>query len=132
MNSETGNDPGSAADLIRALEDERYAAMIAGDVEALGRLLSDRLLYRHSAGGRDSKASYLERVRNGTFVYESIEHPEEKIIVADGAVVVLGQMIARVHRAGELHELRNQSCAVWAREDGHWRLVAFQPTPIPA
>ena len=126
------NDTGSVADQIHALEDERYAAMIAGNVEALGRLLSDRLVYRHSTGGHDSKASYLERVRNGTFVYESIKHPEDEIIVADGAAVVLGLMIARVHRAGELHELRNTACAVWAREDGHWRLVAYQPTPIPS
>ena len=126
------NDTGSVADQIHALEDERYAAMIARDVEALGRLLSDRLVYRHSTGGHDSKASYLERVRNGTFVYESIEHPEDEIIVADGAAVVLGLMIARVHRAGELHELRNTACAVWVREDGHWRLVAYQPTPIPS
>ena len=50
--------------------------------------------------------------------------------MADGAAVVLGLMIARVHRSGELHELRNTACAVWAREDGHWRLVAYQPTPI--
>ncbi len=78
------NDTGSVADQIHALEDERYAAMIAGNVEALGRLLSDRLVYRHSTGGHDSKASYLERVRNGTFVYESIKHPEDEIIVADG------------------------------------------------
>jgi len=50
--------------------------------------------------------------------------------VADGAAVVLGLMIARVHRSGELHELRNTASAVWAREAGHWRLVAYQPTPI--
>jgi hypothetical protein len=42
------NDTGSVADQIHALEDERYAAMIAGDADALGRLLSDRLVYRHS------------------------------------------------------------------------------------
>jgi hypothetical protein len=51
------NDTGSVADQIHALEDERYAAMIASDVEALGRLLSDRLVYSHSTGDHDSKAS---------------------------------------------------------------------------
>jgi len=51
------NDTGSVADQIHALEVERYAAMIAGDVEALGRLLSDRLVYSHSTGDHDSKAS---------------------------------------------------------------------------
>ena len=117
--------------LIRELEDQRYAAMVASDLDALDRLLSDRLVYAHSNAERDSKASYLDRVRNGTFVYESIQHPEEKIILADGAAVVLGTMIAKAYWSGELKTLRNGACAVWAKEeDGQWRLVAYQPTPI--
>jgi|SRR5690348_15826273 len=123
-------DDDSLADLIRRLENERYAAMIAGDAGALDRLLSDRLVYGHSNAERDSKDSYLERIRDRAFVYESIDHPEERIIIADGAVVVLGAMIASVYRSGELRALRNSACAVWAEEDGNWRLVAYQPTPI--
>jgi len=125
----TPDDDDSLAGLIRRLENERYAAMIAGDAVVLDRLLSDRLVYGHSNAGRDSKDSYLERIRDRTFVYESIDHPEERIIIAGGAVVVLGAMIASVYRSGELHTLRNSACAVWA-EDGNWRLVAYQPTPI--
>ena len=117
--------------LIRELEDQRYAAMVASDLDALDRLLSDRLVYAHSNAERDSKASYLDRVRNGTFVYEGIQHPEEKIILADGAAVVLGTMIAKAYWSGELRTLRNGACAVWAKEeDGQWRLIAYQPTPI--
>ncbi len=116
---------------IRELEDRRYAAMIAGDADTLDALLSERLVYCHSNAERDSKASYLQRVRDQTFVYESIEHPVEAIIVATGAVVVVGAMIARGYWSGELRQLRNASLAVWARELDGWRLVAYQPTPIP-
>ena len=117
--------------LIRDLEDQRYAAMLTSDLDGLNRLLSDRLVYSHSNAERDSKASYLDRVRNGTFVYESIQHPEEKIILADGAAVVIGTMIAKAYWSGELKTLRNGACAVWAKEeDGQWRLIAYQPTPI--
>jgi ketosteroid isomerase-like protein len=117
--------------LIRELEDQRYAAMLTSDLDGLNRLLSDRLVYSHSNAERDSKASYLDRVRDGTFVYESIQHPEEKIILADGAAVVIGTMIAKAYWSGELKTLRNGACAVWAKEeDGQWRLIAYQPTPI--
>ena len=117
--------------LIRELEDQRYAAMLTSDLDGLNRLLSDRLVYSHSNAERDSKASYLDRVRDRTFVYESIDHPEEKIILADGAAVVIGTMIAKAYWSGELKTLRNGACAVWAKEeDGQWRLVAYQPTPI--
>jgi ketosteroid isomerase-like protein len=124
--------PGDATiALIRQLEDQRYAAMLTSDLDGLNRLLSDRLVYSHSNAERDSKASYLGRVSDGTFVYESIEHPEEKIILADGAAVVLGTMIAKAYWSGELRTLRNGACAVWAKEeDGQWRLIAYQPTPI--
>ena len=90
----TPDDDDSLTGLIRTLENERYAAMIAGDAGALDRLLSDRLVYGHSNAARDSKDSFLERVRDRTFVYESIDHPEERIIIAGGAAVVLGAMIA--------------------------------------
>jgi ketosteroid isomerase-like protein len=117
---------------VLALENERYAAMLAADADALDRLLSSRLVYVHSTGGRDTKAEYLDRVRSGFFVYETIDHPVDQIIVAGGAAVVVGAMDARVQRDGKLVDLRNSVCAVWADEDGTWRLVTFAPTPQPA
>jgi hypothetical protein len=117
-------------DTVRALEDRRYAAMLAGDLAALGELLSERLAYSHSTGGRDSKAEYLEKVRNGTFVYESIEHPIDTIVTGQDYAVVVGQMISRVWRSGELTMLRNAALAVWVAEEGTWRLLAYQPTPL--
>ena len=123
-------DDDSLTDLIRTLENERYAAMIAGDAGELDRLLSDRLVYGHSNAERDSKDSYLERVRDSrTFVYESIDHPEERIIIAGGAVIVLGAMIANVYWSGELRTLRNSACAVWAKEDGNWRASGLPADP---
>jgi hypothetical protein len=119
-------------DTIRALEDERYAAMLAADVGKLEGLLSDRLVYTHSTGGRDTKASYLDAVRNKLVVYDSLDHPVDQVIVAGGAAVVIGAMNARLHLRGEPRELRNNASAVWADEDGTWRLIAFQGTPQPS
>ena len=119
-------------DTVRALEDERYAAMLAGDADTLDRLLSGRLVYSHSTGGQDTKASYLEHVRDKVLAYESIDHPVDQVIVAGGAAIVIGAMNARAYVGGELRLLRNRVCAVWADEDGAWRLVVFQPTPQPA
>jgi ketosteroid isomerase-like protein len=118
-------------DAVRALEDRRYDAMLAGDIAVLDELLSDRLAYTHSTGGRDTKASYLEKVRNGTFVYDSIEHPVDTILAGEDYALVVGQMVARVWRSGELVTLRNAALAVWVREEGTIRLLAYQPTPLP-
>lgn len=117
---------------IEALEDDRYKAMLSGDVAALDALCSERLCYTHSRGERDSKRSYLDKVSLGIFHYHEIEHPADAFVVLDGAVLVTGRMTARVTVAGEIREIDNSYLAVWGREDRDWKFVAYQPTPILA
>jgi hypothetical protein len=82
---------------IRQLEDERYQAMLDGDVETLDRLLSPRLSYTHSNGDRDSKESYLRKVRDRYFVYRSIAHPVHRIeVLAGGPILAWGRPRRRV------------------------------------
>lgn len=42
---------------IKTLEDRRYKAMLNNDVATLDQLLSDKLVYTHSNGQRDTKGS---------------------------------------------------------------------------
>jgi ketosteroid isomerase-like protein len=115
---------------IRQLEDERYQAMLSGDVETLDRLLSSRLNYTHSNGSQDSKDSYLQKVRDGYFVYRSVEHPVHRIEILGAAAIVLGEMHATADIAGRAAEIHSRSLAVWAQADGDWTLIAYQPTPL--
>lgn len=115
---------------ITELEARRYEAMLAGDVAALDELCSERLSYTHSRGERDSKRSYLDKVSAGIFHYHEIAHPADAVVVLDGAVLLTGRMTARVTVAGEMRHIENAYLAVWAQEDGGWRFIAYQPTPI--
>lgn len=121
----------SSEQAILELEKRRYQAMIDGDVSVLGDLLSEDLVYTHSQGERDTKASYLEKVRTGFFVYHSIDHPVEKLTVTDSCAIVVGQMRATVLNNGQPKKLDNSSLAVWIRQDSDWQLAAYQPTPNP-
>jgi ketosteroid isomerase-like protein len=104
----------AAREEIKALEDKRYRAMIAGDVAVLDDLCSDDLIYTHS------KADYdLE-----------IIHPADRILVVNGAALVTGRMTAKVLVAGTIVQVDNRYLAVWVREQGAWKFVAYQPTPI--
>jgi hypothetical protein len=49
----------AAIDEIKALEDRRYRAMLAGDTAVLDELCSDNLIYTHSKADYDDKWSYL-------------------------------------------------------------------------
>ncbi|MBC9247457.1 nuclear transport factor 2 family protein [Paracoccus sp. 11-3] len=116
---------------IQALEDRRYAAMRAGDVTTLRDLLSARLRYTHSLGDHDTRDSYLAKVAAGHFVYHRIDHPVEWSERLPGAVLLAGRMAAEVDVGGEPRRINNAFLAVWADEGDAWRLIAYQPTPMP-
>jgi hypothetical protein len=114
------------------LEDRRYKAMVDGDTRALGELLSDDVIYTHSNASVDTKASYLARLRTGELVYHSLEHTTDRLVTRPGVVIIGGTMSGSIHMHGVAKSLNSRIAAVWVAEDGHWRLAAFQPTPVPA
>ena len=59
---------GADGDAVKALELERFQAQEKNDFAALERLLADDLVYTHSSGAVDSKASYIESLRSGSRV----------------------------------------------------------------
>ena len=70
----------AAREEIKALEDKRYRAMIAGDVAVLDDLCSDDLIYTHSKADYDDKQSYLHKVGTPYFTYLEITHPADRIL----------------------------------------------------
>ena len=121
-----------AKDAIRALEDQRYAAMCAGDAAALDKLLADSLVYTHSYGGADSKAAYLDGVRAKKWVYRKIERPKENIQVHGDCAVVTGQVRIELLSDGKPKTLNSAYTNVWIKGPKGWRMVAWQSTPLPA
>jgi 3-hydroxyisobutyrate dehydrogenase-like beta-hydroxyacid dehydrogenase len=119
-------------DTIRALEDRRYAAMVAGDLDVLGDLLSDDVSYTHSNAAVDSKASYLELMRTGGLVYLSLENVTEAVLLRPGTAVVRGTMVGRIRMHGAERTLDSRVVAVWVEGPTGWQLLAFHPTPRPA
>ena len=57
-------------------------------------------------------------------------HPADRILVVDSAALVTGRMTAKVLVAGTIVHVDNRYLAVWGREGGAWRFVAYQATAI--
>jgi uncharacterized protein (TIGR02246 family) len=121
-----------AAAQVRAAEDRRYAAMLAADATALADLLADGLVYTHSSGVRETRPQLLARIGAGDLTYVRLEHPVSQVTVLGDAVLVLGEMHGDVVIGGQPRRLDNAVLAVWAAQDGGWRLAAFQGTPLPS
>ena len=116
----------SEADITR-LEEERFRAMVGADEAALGRLLSDQLVYTHSNAGVDSKASLIESIRTRR-PYQKIESPEREVRLFGDSAVVSGQ--ARIDLGSRILNARYTD--VWVKGAAGWQMVAWQSTPIPA
>jgi len=112
-------------------EDRRYRAMVDADLDTMDRLCAEELSYAHSSGVRDTKQEYFEKVRSGYYDYHSVEHPVERVEVVGGTAIVVGRMTADLTVQGTRKTIDNLALAVWTKEDGEWRLLAYAPTPLP-
>ncbi|WP_376092933.1 nuclear transport factor 2 family protein [Roseomonas sp. CCTCC AB2023176] len=121
----------STDDLIRGLEARRYDAMAAGDFAALRELLSDRLTYAHSDATRDTKATYLATLADGSLRYLKTWHETERVIALGDSAAAIGRMGADIVRNGSARTIGSITLALWAKEGDAWRLVAYQPTALP-
>ena len=92
-------------DTIRLLESRRYRAMCEADAETLEELLADSLVYTHSYGGADSKASYLDGIRSKKWIYQEVERPIEDIQVHGECAVVTGQVRIQLLSSGQPKKL---------------------------
>ena len=121
----------SDQDAIRKLEDRRYQAMCEGDIATLEKLLTDSLVYTHSYGGADSKASYLAGVRSKRWQYRKVERPVEDIQVFGDCALVTGHVRIDLIADGAPKMLESRFTNVWIRCSGAWQMVAWQSTPAP-
>ncbi|HYX65198.1 MAG TPA: nuclear transport factor 2 family protein [Burkholderiales bacterium] len=119
-------------DELRKLEDRRYKAMCDADAKALDELLADSLVYTHSYGGADSKASYLDGIRSKKWQYRKIERPQENIQLHGDCAVVTGQVRIELMSEGKPKTLNSAYTNVWIRGTKGWQMVAWQSTPLPA
>jgi len=112
---------------ISSLEDQRFQAQVAGDVEALGRLLSDQLVYTHSSASVDTKASFIESIRTRR-PYQKVERTSEEVRLHGDTAVVTGQ--AHIDLNGG-RQLNLRYTDVWVKGGAGWQMVAWQSTRLP-
>lgn len=121
--------PQEPAAAIAALEDERYAAMLAGDMATLDRLLDPTLRYIHSSGGTDSKESYIAGFASGHVRYRNIIRSEPSIQVSGDAALVTNRLEIDILVGGSPKQIEARATAVWSRSSGRWRLIYMQSEP---
>jgi Domain of unknown function (DUF4440) len=117
---------------ILALEERRYAAMLAADVATLERLFDDELTYTHSSGAVDSKATYVAAVRDKVFEYKTIARENERAVVRGSCALVFCRLRIELLVRGAPRKVDSKSLAVWVQDGEQSRLLAVQSSAVPA
>jgi len=120
-----------AAAEVLAADDARYAAMIAQDFDALGRLLADDLLYTHSTAVTDTKAQYLAALRGGKYRYKAARREGTTVRIHGTTAIVNGRSLIDVDVEGVPKSLANVFINVWVRTPGGWQMTGWQSTTVP-
>lgn|SRR5690606_3695566 len=120
-------------DRILALDAERIAATLAGDVARLEPLVGSSLRYVHSSGTDEDRALYLRRVSEGFYDYQGLVPVARDLRRFGDMVLVNGDVdIDVIVRDKGRKQFRSRYLQAWALEDGNWRMVSWQSTPLPA
>jgi uncharacterized protein (TIGR02246 family) len=118
---------------IRALEDQRYQAMVDGDVATLETIFAPSLTYTHSNGSVDTKRTFLEAIASERFRYRAARRLEEHVQLYDAAAIVSGHVQLDVTIGGDTERTVDaRFTAVWVHHEGTWKFAAWQSTPRPA
>src|SRR6267154_3992918 len=129
----SGETPTSAlTDEIKATEALRLHFLTTNDLDRLGPMLCETLVYTHSSGHRQNKAQFLEALRSGEMKYLSINPESMNIDIYGGTTAVLTGT-TRLHvqskKAG-LHDVHLLYLIVYVKEDGRWKVAAWQSTKL--
>lgn len=113
---------------IYALEDQRFAAMSASDIDALQKLLADDLHYVHANGIVEDKPEFLRKIIDGERKYLKFNSLRREARQEGGFTFVFGEVDIEVERTAGL--LKNQLVytAVY-RHASEPRFCAWQASP---
>lgn len=117
---------------ILGLEDRRFAAMIAKDFGALEAMVHEQLLYTHSSGVTDTKASWLDSMRSGSVKYKSASCSARKVRIVNDVALVNGAAHIEAEIDGQARTLKLLFLNAWAKTPQGWKFVAWQSCPQPA
>lgn len=116
--------------ILEEADDARYEATLAADLDTLGRLLHEDLVYGHSTGSVDSKASYLNAIESGGLIYHRLDRRNRRVMKRGATALIFCTLTMDVTVNGALRHLTNKTLSVWEKSGLGWQLLASHSTPL--
>jgi ketosteroid isomerase-like protein len=116
---------------IERLEDERRAAMLANDIEALNRLLADDVTWVHASSSADDKGAFVGGFASGRLQCLSLEFDERHIRIFGDTALVSGLLTMDAMVAGHRRKSTSRFVGVWIDGGEGPKLRHWQTTRLP-
>ena len=100
---------------IPRLEDERYKAVIGEDLDALEPLLHDDLVYIHSNGVADTKATFMSGISDVVWDYRDVARADQTIKARGNTAFEFNQSTIDIIVRGTSKLVRTRTPSVWPR-----------------
>jgi Domain of unknown function (DUF4440) len=111
----------------RVADDARVAAMTSADPAKLATAFSDDLIYVHSNGKLDTKASLIAAITSGASPYHAIEFERREFReVVPGLMLEHGRCYLKLGKAPPYTDVHLSFLASYRLEKGAWRFIAWQ------
>lgn len=111
-------------------DQEWMEAALKSDVAKLDALFADTIVYTHTSGKVDNKASYLAPLKAGDVKYLSLERDDIKVQVHGDAAIVTAHWQVKVSNKGNVSQTNARYVHVYVRQKGRWRMLVHQSTRL--
>lgn len=109
-------------ELLQAIE-EWDRAMVANDVDAIGKYMAEDWTIIGPDGSVGGKARFLELVHSGALAHDVMESHELDVRVYGETAVVLGRGVSGGTYDGQPFHLVERVSSIFVRQAGEWRCV---------
>jgi len=128
--AEPSSDNERAADTIRKMEEKWAAAAAKKDAAPLEAMLADDYSLTSPDGKLVSKSDFVDRIKDGTFVIDSLDYSDLKVRVWDQTAVVTGRLTLKAKWADTDIGGQYAFTDTFIHRDNKWLEVAGQVTKV--
>ncbi|MCA0229089.1 MAG: nuclear transport factor 2 family protein [Bacteroidetes bacterium] len=121
----------STETVVATIEKERFAALVNKDYAYLDKVLAEDLYYCHSNGLIDTKASFVQSIKDGKLTYQEMIPEDLKVRVYGKTAVITGMCAAKVLSNGQQLNTRFRFTDVYVKNKAGWQMVSWQSLRMP-
>ena len=122
---------GTAEAQIRQLEDQLTEATLRADASVYDRVFADDYTTTAMASGTRTKAKLIADAKSGMATTESLKLEDVKVRFYGDTAILTARRTQKSHYYGRDTSGAYYQIRVFVKQQGQWRAVALQTTPVP-